>query len=64
MTLKKPTDFFSDGEDENNTINGDVSNIDELIKKPELKFWWSAGVAWVLLYYCISTNTVIQPQTD
>ena len=37
MTLKKPTDFFSDGEDENNTINGDVSNIDELIKKPELK---------------------------
>ena len=37
MTLKKPTDFFSDGETENNTINEDVSNIDELIKKPELK---------------------------
>ena len=37
MTLKKPTDFFSDGETENNTINEDVSNINELIKKPELK---------------------------
>ena len=37
MTLKKPTDFFSDGEDGHITINEDASNIDELIKKPELK---------------------------
>ena len=37
MTLKKPTDFFSDGEDGHIAINEDVSNIDELIKKPELK---------------------------
>ena len=37
MTLKKPTDFFSDGEDGHITNNEDASNIDELIKKPELK---------------------------